>query len=57
MLIVISPAKSLDTGIAAGYTNFTLPEMTERYEKLVKRLNPMSPKQLSAIMGIENQRS
>ncbi|HCE56806.1 MAG TPA: peroxide stress protein YaaA, partial [Prolixibacteraceae bacterium] len=28
MLIVISPAKSLDTETPAVYTNFTLPEMT-----------------------------
>jgi hypothetical protein len=52
MLIVISPAKSLDTETPAGYSNFTLPEMTEQSEKLVKRLKTMSPKQLSALMGI-----
>lgn len=52
MLIVISPAKSLDTETPAGYSNFTLPEMTEQSEKLVKRLKNMSPKQLSALMGI-----
>lgn len=52
MLIVISPAKSLDTETPAVYTNFTLPEMTAQSEKLVKRLKTMRPKQLSALMGI-----
>jgi cytoplasmic iron level regulating protein YaaA (DUF328/UPF0246 family) len=52
MLIIISPAKSLDTETPSVYTNFTLPEMTEKSEKLVKRLKTMSPKQLSALMGI-----
>lgn len=52
MLIVISPAKSLDYTTAPGTSNFTMPEMLEDSEKLIGRLQKMSPKQLSILMGI-----
>lgn len=52
MLIVISPAKSLDFTTASTTTSFTMPEMLEDSEKLVGRLQKMSPKQLSKLMGI-----
>ena len=55
MLIVISPAKSLDTETPANYNSFTLPEMIGQSEKLVKRLKTMSPRQLSALMGISDE--
>jgi len=55
MLLVISPAKSLDFNTPANCGSFTLPEMTGQSEKLVKRLKTMSPKQLSAMMGISDE--
>ena len=52
MLIVISPAKSLDFNTPPVTTNYTMPEMLEDSVKLAGRLNKMSPKQLSKLMGI-----
>ena len=52
MLIVISPAKSLDFKSTPTTTSFTIPEMLEDSEKLIGRLQKMSPKQLSKLMGI-----
>jgi cytoplasmic iron level regulating protein YaaA (DUF328/UPF0246 family) len=52
MLIVISPAKSLDFETPSKLPNFTIPELLNESEKLVGRLKTMSPKQLSVLMGI-----
>ena len=52
MLIVISPAKSLDFETPSKHPNFTIPELLNESEKLVGRLKTMSPKQLSTLMGI-----
>lgn len=52
MLIVISPAKSLDFETPSKHPNFTIPELLNESEKLVGRLKKMSPKQLSTLMGI-----
>lgn len=55
MLIVLSPAKSLDFDTPSNCNSFTLPEMIGQSEKLVKRLKTLSPKQLSALMGISDE--
>ncbi len=52
MLIIISPAKSLDFETAPTTNNFTMPEMLDDSVKLIGRLQKMSPKQLSKLMGI-----
>jgi len=52
MLIVISPAKSLDFKTPAPTNHFTIPSMLGESEKLVARLRKMKPKQLSELMGI-----
>lgn len=52
MLIVISPAKSLDFTTTSIISNFTLPEMLDDSEKLIGRLKKMSAGQLSKLMGI-----
>ncbi|MBT3383424.1 MAG: peroxide stress protein YaaA [Prolixibacteraceae bacterium] len=54
MLIVISPAKSLDFNSLPGTINFTIPEMLDQSEKLIGRLKKMNPKQLSKLMGISD---
>jgi len=54
MLIVISPAKSLDFETPSKHPNFTIPELLNESEKLVGRLKTMSPKQLSTLMGISD---
>lgn len=55
MLIVISPAKSLDYDTPATTSRFTMPEMLDESEKLIGRLRKMKPKQLSKLMGISAQ--
>lgn len=52
MLIVISPAKSLDFETSATTSKFTMPELLEQSEKLVGKLKKMSPRQLSKLMSI-----
>lgn len=52
MLIVISPAKSLDFNTPSIIQKYTVPEMLTESEKLIGRLKKMSPKQLSKLMGI-----
>jgi cytoplasmic iron level regulating protein YaaA (DUF328/UPF0246 family) len=52
MLIVISPAKSLDFNTPPVTSEYTIPEMLDYSEKLAARLKKMSPKQLSKLMGI-----
>lgn len=52
MLIVISPAKSLDYKTPATTDKYTIPELLEYSEKLIGRLKKQSPKQLSKLMSI-----
>lgn len=54
MLIVISPAKSLDYKTPATTVNYTMPELLDYSEKLIGRLKKQSPKQLSKLMGISS---
>jgi len=52
MLIVISPAKSLDFDTPPVTSKYTVPEFLEESEKLVGKLKKMSPGQLSKLMDI-----
>lgn len=52
MLILISPAKSLDFETPPTTEKYTIPEFLEQSEKLVGKLNKMSPRQLSKLMNI-----
>lgn len=52
MLVVISPAKSLDFETPATTAHYTIPEMLGDSEKLMARLRKMNPAQLSELMGI-----
>lgn len=52
MLVIISPAKSLDFKKPPVTNEFTIPDLLEHAEKLMGRLKKMSPKQLSKLMGI-----
>ena len=47
MLILISPAKSLDFESKPVTSIFTLPELLEHSEKLMGKLQKLSPKQIS----------
>ncbi|WP_347838556.1 peroxide stress protein YaaA [uncultured Draconibacterium sp.] len=52
MLVIISPAKSLDYKTPAVTQDYTLPEMLNESEKLLVKLRKMKPQQLSKLMGI-----
>lgn len=52
MLIVISPAKSLDFETTPTTAIYTQPDMLDESEKLMTRLRKMKPKQLSELMSI-----
>ena len=52
MLIVISPAKSLDFDTPPVTTSYTMPEMLDESVKLAERLKKMSPRQISKLMNI-----
>lgn len=52
MLIVISPAKTLDFETASTTEEFTLPDYLEDSEKLVRKLRTYSRKKLGALMDI-----
>ncbi len=52
MLLVISPAKSLDYITPATTAEYTLPEMLDESEKLLLKLRRLSPKKISDLMGI-----
>lgn len=52
MLIVISPAKTLDFTTPPKAEKYTVPEMLDQSAKLMGRLKKLSPKQISALMDI-----
>ena len=52
MLIVISPAKSLDYKTPSLTTEFSMPEMLEDSEKLLTKLRKLTPKKISQLMGV-----
>jgi len=52
MLIVISPAKTLDFESAPVTSVYTMPDMLEQSEKLMGKLKKLTPKQISKLMGI-----
>lgn len=52
MLIVISPAKSLDFKTPPVIPEFTIPEFLHESEKLIGQLKKLSPKKLSCLMSI-----
>jgi cytoplasmic iron level regulating protein YaaA (DUF328/UPF0246 family) len=55
MLIIISPAKSLDFDTKPKTKEYTLPEFLADSEKLVEELKQMSPGHLSKLMGISKE--
>lgn len=54
MLVVISPAKSLDFQTPLQVTKFSVPEMLGQSEKLMGRLKKLNPGQISALMNISD---
>ena len=54
MLIVISPAKTLDFETTPTTEKYTQPEMLSYSEKLMSKLKKMSPKHVSKLMNISD---
>jgi cytoplasmic iron level regulating protein YaaA (DUF328/UPF0246 family) len=55
MLILLSPAKSLDFETPAGVRTATQPVFLDRSEKLVKELQQMTPGDISSLMNISEK--
>ena len=55
MLLVISPAKTLDYATPIRTRKATLPELLARSEQLVGRARKLSPQQLGRLMGISDR--
>ncbi len=55
MLIVISPAKTLDYETPLATTTHTLPTFLDDAETLINELRALSPPQVSELMGISSQ--
>ncbi len=54
MLIVISPAKTLDLNAQSATSQFTIPDFLKDSEILIKELRRKTPENLSELMGISN---
>ena len=52
MLIVVSPAKSLDFDTPAKTKKFTTPSFLKESQKLVKDLRKLSPDDISSLMSV-----
>ena len=55
MLIVLSPAKSMDFKTAATTNSFSIPEFLEQSEILINRLRKLTPAQLGSLMKISDK--
>jgi cytoplasmic iron level regulating protein YaaA (DUF328/UPF0246 family) len=55
VLLVISPAKTLDFSAPAGLASYTVPEFLDRSQLLVEVLREYSPAQLSLLMKISDE--
>lgn len=54
MLIILSPAKSLDFETPAPKIEATLPDYLDRSQRLIERLRAYSPAELGRLMGISD---
>jgi len=55
MLLVISPAKKLDTDSPAHITKSTQPLLLDDAEQLIRELKPLAPQDVSALMHISDK--
>ncbi len=55
MIIVISPAKTLDFTAKVANDTYSIPQFTDRSEKLVKELKKYSPTKLEKLMKISSK--
>jgi cytoplasmic iron level regulating protein YaaA (DUF328/UPF0246 family) len=52
MIIILSPAKSIDFSKQTPFAGYTIPAFSEKADLLVKQLKKLTPSQLSALMNI-----
>ena len=55
MLIVLSPAKSLDFTTPATTSQFSMPDFLEQSQQLIDQLKEFSPAQLASLMKISDK--
>ncbi len=55
MLIVLSPAKSLDFETPAHIADFSQPDCLDQSQVLIERLRELAPHDLASLMGISDQ--
>ena len=55
MLIVISPAKTLDYQSPLATKKFTQPEMLDKSQQLIEICRELTPAQISSLMGISDK--
>ncbi|WP_373499156.1 peroxide stress protein YaaA [Desulfococcus sp.] len=55
MLVVISPAKTLDFETPPATADYSLPGFLDESERLVQALQTLSPEELSGLMGISSK--
>ncbi|EEY98848.1 hypothetical protein VOA_002676 [Vibrio sp. RC586] len=55
MLIVVSPAKTLDYESPVSTSNFTQPELTEHSAELIQVCRTLSPSDISALMSVSDK--
>ncbi|MDH5765388.1 MAG: YaaA family protein, partial [Gammaproteobacteria bacterium] len=55
MLIVISPAKTLDYESQPETKKFTLPDYLEQSQQLIKYLREYSPQDISQLMNVSSK--
>ena len=55
MIILLSPAKTLDFETPVSFSGYTVPVFMSESEGLVSRLRTLSPQDLSALMGLSDR--
>ena len=55
MLILISPAKTLDYQSELATTRYTQPELLDHSQQLIKVARKLSAQQIKALMGISDK--
>ena len=57
MIILLSPAKTLDYDTSVGNVPFTVPSLLPKSKQLIKILKSKSPSEISQLMGLSDKLS
>ncbi|WP_076407800.1 peroxide stress protein YaaA [Shewanella sp. UCD-KL12] len=55
MLVLVSPAKTLDYDNPAGTTEYTLPKLVEHSAKLIEECRKLTPAQIASLMKVSDK--